>query len=601
MKKRILIGLLAFLTACSGVVSYACTAFPVHAAKGSTESGIVDFGQGTASITIHGNQGQSLIGKKFHIYRLFDAENSVSGESIQYTINANYQTAMKNMVGKALEKNPSDVTEYEIIDYVQSLNSNVVEGVDVEQTLEGNYSQFRYFVENLRNEMVKLGNPADIVTVTSVNTDNSIRVMGLPYGYYIVDEISDNAGTHSASSLCMVSTANPDTTMNIKSDYPSVEKKIQEDDNKETIGNDGWNDIGDYEIGQIVPYKFESSVPNMNGYDTYYYAWHDVMDQALTFSQESVRVVISDGTKDYELKQTEFTVSEKTDGDTFKVEITDLKAIIDREYDKIDELGHNTYGQKVTLTYQAVLNDLAANDTGRPGFENDVRLEFSNDPDGSGAGKTGYTPWDTVVCFTYKLNVLKVNDQELPLESAKFRLYYDEKCTQEVYVKDAANGYHVMNRDTAGDQVPDSAVEMSSKEDGTFVIYGLDQETYYLKETEAPDGYRVIEDPIVLKIEPTFTSERNSYVKGDGATEKTLKNLSYSVYVKRFFGGLFHENTESLETDITEGAGNLTVINQVGAKLPVTGSHGMLVLLFMGCGIILLSRLIPEGKKRNGR
>ena len=27
-----------------------------------------------------------------------------------------------------------------------------------------------------------------------------------------------------------------------------------------------WNDIGDYEIGQTVPYKYESNIPNMNGY-----------------------------------------------------------------------------------------------------------------------------------------------------------------------------------------------------------------------------------------------------------------------------------------------------------------------------------------------
>ena len=51
------------------------------------------------------------------------------------------------------------------------------------------------------------------------------------------------------------------------------------------LKNDGWNDIGDYEIGQTAPYKFESTIPNMNGYDTYYYAWHDKMDEALTSMQ----------------------------------------------------------------------------------------------------------------------------------------------------------------------------------------------------------------------------------------------------------------------------------------------------------------------------
>ena len=45
-------------------------------------------------------------------------------------------------------------------------------------------------------------------------------------------------------------------------------------------------------------------------------------------------------------------------------------------------------GQTVTLTYNATLNDKAAENTGRPGFENDVRLEFSNDADSEGEGKT---------------------------------------------------------------------------------------------------------------------------------------------------------------------------------------------------------------------
>ena len=72
-----------------------------------------------------------------------------------------------------------------------------------------------------------------------------------------------------------------------------------------------------------------------------------------------------------------------------------------------------------------------------PGFENDVRLEFSNDPDSNGDGSTGYTPWDTVVCFTYRLDLVKVNDHDRTLAGAKFRLYSDEACKNEVYVKQA--------------------------------------------------------------------------------------------------------------------------------------------------------------------
>ena len=599
MRKKFIIGMLTFVMAFSGIgVPMNCTLLSAHAAEMGMQSGVINFGRGTASITIQGNTGQTLIGKRFNIYKLFHAENSAHGESVNYTFNSEYKTALQNLVGKALLKTPSQVTEYEVIDYIQTMNSNEVEGADASQTLEGRYSDFRYFVEDLRDEIVRLGNTSDTVTVTSVSNNNSIQIAGLEYGYYIVDEVSDNEGTHSASSLCMVSTANPNASVNMKSDYPSVVKKIQEDDHKDSIGNNGWNDIGDFEIGQIVPYKFESNVPNMNGYHTYYYAWHDVMDDALTFNKNSVSISISNGTKDYVLKADEFIISENTDGETFKVEIHDLKEIVDREFDNMDALGHNTYGQTVILTYNAILNDNAANDTGRPGFENDVRLEFSNDPDVTGEGNTGFTPWDTVVCFTYKLNVLKTNNHDQPLENAKFRLYSDTDCTEEVYVKKAENGYNVINRDTSSDTTPDNAVEMSSQEDGTFIIYGLDQGIYYLKETDAPDGYRAILDPIVLTVEPTFTADRNNYVKGDGATEKTLQNLEYSAYIKQFLSGTYTENHNTLETDVKEGSGNLTVINQVGTKLPVTGSSAMLVLLTLGAGVMLVAKAIPSEKKK---
>ena len=84
-----------------------------------------------------------------------------------------------------------------------------------------------------------------------------------------------------------------------------------------------------------------------------------------------------------------------------------MKKIIDREFNRKNEAGENKYGQKIVLTYQATLNEKAAKNTGRPGFENDVRLEFSNDPDSAVRGSTGYTPWDTVVCFTYKIRSVR--------------------------------------------------------------------------------------------------------------------------------------------------------------------------------------------------
>ena len=564
----------------------------------NTPNGVANLGGGSASITI-GQNGHSLMGKQFQVYKLFDAENATDMESINYTFNDEYKAALQKVVGERISKNADDVTEYEVIDYIQTLNSNPVEGADADQTLEGRYSDFRYFVEDLRDAMVEMNMEGEIVNVTDTDGMGNIKIAGLDYGYYIVDEISATEGTLSASSLCMVNTANPDAEVQIKSDYPSIVKKIDEDDN-----NTGWNDIGDYEIGQTVPYKYETHVPDMNGYHTYYFAFHDKMDEALTFHKDSVQITIEGAnSKSYTLKNTEFNVIEGGEGETFKVEISDLKAIVDREFPEgLNNNNENTYGQAITLTYNATLNDKAAEDTGRPGFENAVKLEFSNDPDSDGTGETGETPWDTVVCFTYKINGTKINNHDKLLADAHFRLYSDEECTQEVYVKKAENGYIVINRDSVGGSdhtggsQPAEAVEMVSNEKGVFTIFGLDQGKYWLKETDAPDGYRPLLDPIELTLTPTFTTDRQNYVKGDGATEKTLQKLDATAHIKEFYDGLFGESDTTLTTSVEEGSADLVVTNKVGSKLPITGSN--MTLIMLGAGVVLMTGAYAYNKKR---
>lgn len=588
------------------------------------EKGKFDFASGTASITIQGNQGQSLVGKRFEAFQLFTAQNSKEGESINYKINPKFAPALKNVVAAAINKrdnsslSPDAVTEYMVIDYIQSLNNNQNNSIFVQQSLEGRYSSFRYFVEGVRTEIKKQELSGDILYVNSGGDNNSIALTGLAYGYYLVDEVSqhdENDEKWFASSLCMVSTANPIANVKIKSDYPQIIKKIQEDDNKEAVGNDGWNDVADYEIGQTVPYKYESTIPDMNGYETYYYAWHDQMDEELTFhdDKEAIEIVIHQGDENYTLKEDEYNVLTSGDQldaeDTFKIEIVDIKKIIDREFDNIDALGHNDYsGMTVTLNYKATLNDKAADKTGRPGFENDVRLEFSNDADSAGEGKTGYTPWDTVVCFTFKINGLKTNDHNLNLEGAIFRLYSDIDCKNEVYVKakpnakTGTNDYVVMNRDSTGGtdhtggQAPKDAVEMISDKEGNFSICGLDQGVYYLLETKAPDGYRLLQDPIVITIEPVYTSDRNDYVEGEGATDNTLIELKATAHVKEFYDGQYKEEDAALHTDVSDGSADIQIINQVGSRLPVTGSGG--VILMLGAGLILTGGSIIARKRK---
>ena len=579
---------------------------PVYAAEATqtyaTPNGVADFGKGNASITITPNAGQSLVGKKFQVYKLFDAENAVDNESINYTWNNDYKTALQTVVGKKINKSASSVTEYDVIDYIQTLNTNKVEGAQADQKLEGRYSNYRHFVEALRDELVKEGLSPNTVNVTAVNAvDGSVKFSGLGYGYYLTDEVTAVQDTHSAASLILTNTANPNAQVNIKSDYPTLIKKINEDDN-----NVGWNDIGDYEIGQTVPYYHDTYVPDMNGYQTYKMIFHDKMDEALTFHKDSVNVTISNGTKTYTLKNNEFEIVTDAGEDTFTVTISNLKSIVDRQFSEgFNNLNENAYGQTIHLSYNATLNDKASTRTGRGGFENAVRLEYSNNPDSDGNGSTGTTPWDTVVCFTYKINGLKVNNHNKLLKNAKFRLYSDENCTNEVYVKESPNGYVVMNRDSlggtdhSGGARPSSAVEMASDAKGVFTILGLDQGTYYLKETDSPAGYRELQDPIVITIKPTFTDERNNYNAGEGATDKTLKTLEATAHVKEFLDGAYKESDTNLKTDVTDGSANITVVNYVGTKLPITGSN--LTMICLGAGTITVVGALALDKKRKNK
>ena len=570
MKKKNIIKKIAIAStlqlSLGGCILNALNTYPICAYENiNTVNGIVDYNNGQAKIRILPNGNQSLVSKQFAVYKLFQAQ--ISNTSINYFYNEEYKDVIEDVVSNRLNKD--SISEYEVIDYIQSL--------------ENHSSSLRELIEQIRDQLVSQGYSSDTFTVTNTLEDGSIEIQGLQPGYYMIDEITSVQDTHSAASLILLDTADDSCDIQIKSDYPSIIKKIEEDDL-----NIGWNDIGDYEIGQSIPYKYETYIPDIKAYNTYKMIFHDIMDEALTFDSDSVQIQISDSEKTYTVPSNQYSIVENTDNESFIVQISDIKSIIDQHFS-------NGYGQKVLFTYNAYLNEKAKDRSGRAGFENKVALEFSNNPDTDGTNDTGMTPWDSVVCFTYQINAVKTNEENQSLQGAKFRLYRDENGTQEIKLKKVENVYVVMNEDYLSNAESD---EMISDENGLFNISGLDQGTYYLKETQAPDGYRKIQDSIKIVITPEFTTDRNSYYENQGASDQVLETLSANCEIKQFLNGLLNSGSKALQTDVLTGSIQLKIVNQTGSKLPVTGSSMTLILL-AGGSLLMIAGLYNLRKQKN--
>ena len=158
-----------------------------------------------------------------------------------------------------------------------------------------------------------------------------------------------------------------------------------------------------------------------------------------------------------------------------------------------------TADKYIIVEYTATLNKDA--EIGLPGNPNKVYLEFSNNPNSGGEGDTGKTPEDKVIVFTYELDVTKVDgeDADTKLKDAEFKLY-DE------------NGKYAhcdAGKVTGWADTEEGGSTLKSDENGLFKVIGLDDGTYWLKETKAPDGYNLITDPIKIEIKATTVNDQD--------------------------------------------------------------------------------------------
>ena len=192
-------------------------------------------------------------------------------------------------------------------------------------------------------------------------------------------------------------------------------------------------------------------------------------------------------------------------------------------------------------------------------FYVDEKGAFSvSDMNGTVEDGTFNVPFHGTMTITVKneidicnLRITKKNDNSKVLENAEFSLYSDKECTKEIEKgKTDKNGQLNFDRISVGD--------------------------FYLKETKAPAGYRLLEDPI--KISLKNVNGKFTFFVNDKEIKDDDKNNSLTLE-----NGLY--------------TGNLTVINSRGSILPATGSPMTIVLT--GAGILCLLISIKRGKNND--
>ena len=333
-------------------------------------------------------------------------------------------------------------------------------------------------------------------------------------------------------------------TITPKADVPEFEKKV-EDTNDTTGETSNWQDSADYDIGDKVPFQLKGTVAdNYDDYKVYQFIFHDTESKGLTFDANSVKVYVDGNeiTTGFEVE------SPAADGHTFDVVFDDLK--------DIDSV-HN--GSVITVEYESTLNENAV--IGSAGNPNTANLEFSNNPNDEQGGETGETPDDTVIVFTFKTIINKVDGENQPLTGAEFTL--------EKKIKD----------DTAEGGFRWKAVAVVKNDAGTaFTFSGLDDGDYRLTETKTPAGYNTI-DPI----EFTITAEHDIL-----SDNPALTNLNGNAATGEI---TFTANT-------SDGSLSTNVVNQSGATLPETGGMGTTLFYIVGSALVIGAGVLLITKRR---
>ena len=581
--KKLVSRFMAVLMAMTMILSMSMTAFAAEAPKGT--------------LTVN----NTVAGKTLDLYQIFTATKN--GDNVAYTLNSAYEGFFKNntripgsesLKGEALSEKAYEYVKTQVGDDGKS-------GVNFAKDI------LTWILQN--NEAVK-------ATHKEVSTaDTKTVINDLAYGYYVVYPLgatdtsaAPGTGQDYTSVASLVSVTDTNATVNMKSNYPTVDKKIipaqsgsgitvgaivddtwagvhhmeldDENESEDAIAPHGTTDekkAGDFGIGDTVTYQLTSKVPDMTGYTSYTFKFTDTLSKGLDL-KEVLSVKVGNTTL----------TAKKSGANTYALAYDKTNRILTVTLNDFYNSYKEHVGETITVVYTATLNKDAV--IGMNPNTNKAELEFSNKP---GTDETGKSEPSIVNAHTFDFTIFKyyLKDQKnqndkTALAGAEFELYKANTegtaadTNAKINIIDENNGVYRQATPEEASAAGFTSAKIVTDEDGKVLVKGLKAGTYYLKETKAPDGYNKLLSDIKIEIKAKYN-------------DATGELESYSVIYT------YNGNSTTVTNKDKATSPEVPVENKTGAQLPSTGSKGALMVTL--AGIVLFGALTASkafGKKK---